>query len=366
MGVKMVQVGAAVGLVSLQLLLTSVPILACVPPQKLIKRLGGWVATGIGMVGTELVSIFFLLHALAQYGAWRAGAIAILPSLLYRPLTFAVIASNTGAFLYAAASTRNICEAAVNSFRKQLFAKHDKGFRVEEHLRTPSPTSLAFLTQAIFPLWKPWNVTEINDITYISSEELARIGKDQEKYLQLDVVRKDTGYKNRPIFFYIHGGAWAFGDKRKAPAGLTMPVCWHMASSQNWVVINVNYRLFPKANLADMVTDLERALDWTIAHPEIHGGDPNYIVISGGSAGGHLAALLSLRRNKDTKCYVGFYPVTNPLGGEFPPFTNWFRNSVIGSKTLDGLAEPEGWADPLRMVQLTEKKTEIPPSILIQ
>ncbi|KAJ3215339.1 TLE member 5 [Dinochytrium kinnereticum] len=369
---------AAVALSSLQVAFASIPLLACLPPKVLIQRLGAWGATGVGMVGTELTSIFLMVHAVSQYLAWRVGGTALIPWIIYRPLTLAVILSNSLVFLYASTATRKICEDAVNSFREQLFDKIDRnGLHVEEHIRSPTPFSLSFFIQSFIPFWKPWNVTEINDITYVTPEELVDIGKSNEHFVQLDVIRKDTGYRNRPVFphnltvynrqMYIHGGAWQFGDKRKPPMGLTMPICWHMASSQNWVVVNVNYRMAPKACLADMVEDLEKALRWIKQNAAIHGGDPNYIVVSGGSAGGHLSAAVALRNSDDVKGYVGFYPVTNPLNKGVKGFSNWFETNLIRGKNLGGVPS-ELWADPLVMVQgrTDEEKAGIPPMIIIQ
>ena len=43
---------------------------------------------------------------------------------------------------------------------------------------------------------------------------------------------------------------------------------------------------------------IKRALAWTRAHAQEFGGDPNFIAVTGGSAGGHLSSLLALTANR--------------------------------------------------------------------
>ena len=58
--------------------------------------------------------------------------------------------------------------------------------------------------------------------------------------------------------------------------------------------MTINYRLSPKATWPDHIVDCKRALSWVRDHIAEYGGDPGFIAVSGGSAGGHLSALLAL------------------------------------------------------------------------
>ena len=64
----------------------------------------------------------------------------------------------------------------------------------------------------------------------------------------------------------------------------------HLAA-RGWVCVTANYRLSPQATWPDHIVDVKRALAWTKANIAGHGGDPGFVVITGGSAGGHLCAL---------------------------------------------------------------------------
>jgi acetyl esterase/lipase len=67
--------------------------------------------------------------------------------------------------------------------------------------------------------------------------------------------------------------------------------------------VAINYRLSPRAQWPDHIVDVKRALAWTKANIAEHGGDPSFVAITGGSAGGHLAALAAL-----TPDGLGFQP----------------------------------------------------------
>ena len=104
----------------------------------------------------------------------------------------------------------------------------------------------------------------------------------------------------RPCVIYVHGGAWVIGDKREQG----VPMLNHLAAN-GYVGFNVNYRLSPKVKAPDHVIDVKRAIAWVREHAEDYGADPDFIAISGGSAGGHLAALAALTSD-DMSLQPGF------------------------------------------------------------
>ena len=95
-----------------------------------------------------------------------------------------------------------------------------------------------------------------------------------------------------PVLFQVHGGAWMMGQKE----GQAEPLMAHLAE-RGWVCVTANYRLSPRASWPDHIVDVKRALAWTKEHVAEHGGDPGFVVITGGSAGGHLASLAALTPN---------------------------------------------------------------------
>lgn len=118
---------------------------------------------------------------------------------------------------------------------------------------------------------------------------------------RLDVYRSRlVPRENAPVIVYVHGGGWVIGDKREQGK----PMMFELVA-RGWVCVAVNYRLSPQAAWPDHIVDVKRALAWVKEHIAEYGGDPGFIAISGGSAGGHLCALAALS-DGDTAFQPGF------------------------------------------------------------
>ena len=107
---------------------------------------------------------------------------------------------------------------------------------------------------------------------------------------RLDVYRSRLAPPDKaPVMVYIHGGAWMIGDKRQQGK----PMMYELVA-RGWVCVAINYRLSPKATWPEHIVDAKRAVAWVKEHIAEYGGDPSFVAVSGGSAGGHLCALLAL------------------------------------------------------------------------
>ncbi|MGZ8753048.1 MAG: alpha/beta hydrolase fold domain-containing protein [Acidimicrobiia bacterium] len=109
----------------------------------------------------------------------------------------------------------------------------------------------------------------------------------------LDVYTPREGVERAPVLLQIHGGGWIIGDKSQQG----LPLMLHLAA-EGWVCVANNYRLSPKATFPDHLVDCKLALAWVREHITEYGGDPDFIVVTGGSAGGHLSALVALTANQ--------------------------------------------------------------------
>ena len=134
-----------------------------------------------------------------------------------------------------------------------------------------------------FPMRHP-EVERLRDLTY------ARVGHVD---LKLDIYRQRSQPRGCPTLLQIHGGAWIIGSKNEQ----AIPLMLHLAS-RGWVCITANYRLSPRATFPDHLIDLKRAVRWIREHGAEYGANPDFIVVTGGSAGGHLAALVALTANE--------------------------------------------------------------------
>jgi acetyl esterase/lipase len=64
------------------------------------------------------------------------------------------------------------------------------------------------------------------------------------------------------------------------------------------VCVTINYRLSPRSPWPDHVVDVKKAIVWVKEHIAEYGGNPDFIVITGGSAGGQLSSLAALTPNE--------------------------------------------------------------------
>jgi acetyl esterase/lipase len=160
----------------------------------------------------------------------------------------------------------------------------------------------------------------------------------------LDVYRPRSMLAPAPVILQIHGGAWVIGDKRQQ----ALPLMHHLATN-GWVCVAPNYRLSPRATFPDHLVDLKAALGWVREHIADLGGNPEFIAVTGGSAGGHLAALLALTANVgeyqpgftevDTcvqACvsFYGIYDFTGRFGGRGADGMGGFVERVVMKKRV--------------------------------
>jgi acetyl esterase/lipase len=89
-----------------------------------------------------------------------------------------------------------------------------------------------------------------------------------------------------PTVVYVHGGSWMHGDKSEAA------LFANGLNSMGYLVVSLNYRLYPPATFPAMIEDVKCGVRSLRAHAEEYNLDPDRIGAMGASAGGHLVALL--------------------------------------------------------------------------
>jgi acetyl esterase/lipase len=134
-----------------------------------------------------------------------------------------------------------------------------------------------------------------------------------------------------PVLIWIHGGGWGRLSKDSVSGQLVHYL------EMGWAVVNVEYRLTGVAPAPAAVRDCRCALHWVVRNAERLRIDPQRIVVSGTSAGGHLALM------------TGMLPLGNPLDtcSTGIPFTvaaiiNWYGITdvadLLGGQNRKGYA----------------------------
>jgi acetyl esterase/lipase len=116
----------------------------------------------------------------------------------------------------------------------------------------------------------------------------ANIRYDQYPETVLDILQPSApALANRPGIIVIHGGGWVQGNKERMLEEYCLPFIRH-----GFVVANVEYRLAKSAPAPAAVSDVLQATQWFHAHAARYKVDPNRILVTGSSAGAHLALMV--------------------------------------------------------------------------
>jgi acetyl esterase/lipase len=178
---------------------------------------------------------------------------------------------------------------------------------------------------------------------------------------RLDLYRPREPVRGAPVLLQIHGGGWTLGDKgdQGLPLMLTL-------AARGWICVAINYRLCPRDRFPASLVDCKRAVAWLRTHVAEYGGDPHCIVVTGGSAGGHLAALVALTPDApelqpgfeaaDTRVagcvpLYGVYDFLDREGlrGDGGGMTRWLAQRVMPCPPGDD-ARVWDWASPVAQV----------------
>ena len=181
---------------------------------------------------------------------------------------------------------------------------------------TPQPTATATLspTRTMSQTPSPSPVPfqgygeTLTDIAYCTADNSLQ---------KMDVYFPDSGGP-WPVLVYVHGGSWMRGDKSEALMFASS------MTAQGYLVVSINYRLYPPASFPAMIEDVKCAVRSLRAHASEYNLDPNRIGAMGVSAGGHLVSLLGtsdqskgwdvgeyLDQSSRVKAVIALAPVTD-------------------------------------------------------
>src|SRR5262249_18442020 len=133
-----------------------------------------------------------------------------------------------------------------------------------------------------FPLRHP-QVERVRNIAYVDAPG---------HRLRLDVYT----HRDRPTACTTlaqgRGGGWVAASRHGRGPPLGLPL-----ASPAWAGASADSRRTRRASFPEPLTDLKHALRWIREQGPAYGVDPDFVVVTGGSAGGHLAALVALTAN---------------------------------------------------------------------
>jgi acetyl esterase/lipase len=169
---------------------------------------------------------------------------------------------------------------------------------------------------------------------YVSSEATFAYGK-AGRYNMLDVWRRRDLPDDAcaPVILQVPGGGWMTGGRR----GQAYPLLTRLAEA-GWVCVPMGYRLSPRHPWPAHILDVKLALAWVKANIARYGGDPDFVAITGGSAGGHLASLAALTPD-DKSLQPGYEDVDLTVAAAIPLYGryDWVSTEGPGRRELVSL-----------------------------
>ncbi len=276
-------------------------------PAAVPSMLGGWLTSELAPHLLALTAADALREATlgdrdGRALALAAGTIAGLSS---------VIVQSARAKTYV---DRALVEALGADYRDRLTAQH-----TDVDLSLP-------LRQLALPFGVPDDEVEvIRDVPY--SEHGTRGLLDVYRPREVSRAARPHG-GGAPVLLQVHGGAWTVGSKK----GQGVPLMRHMAA-RGWICVAPNYRLSPHHSFPAHVVDVKQAIAWVREHGRAYGADPDFVAITGGSAGGHLATLAALTPG-DPEYQPGFEDADTTVQAAVPHYGVYDFAGVSGARKV--------------------------------
>jgi acetyl esterase len=183
------------------------------------------------------------------------------------------------------------------------------------------PKVRAWLDSA--PLPRPYREMEVADVRAFANQRFGSVPKLNEPVAHIEDreipgpagpipvrVFVPQGRGPFPMLMFFHGGGWVLCN-----LDTHSDMCRTFAHRAGAVVVSVDYRLAPENKFPAAADDCYAALEWCAANAAEIGSDATRIAVAGDSAGGNLAASVSLmardRRGPKLSLQLLIYPITN-------------------------------------------------------
>ncbi|CAN1513512.1 alpha/beta hydrolase [Sphingorhabdus sp.] len=200
----------------------------------------------------------------------------------------------------------------------------------------------------------------------VSSNVINIPSGDDGRDIRCLLIQPRTSGTNMPAILHFHGGGHVLGIPE-----MDQPQLMRWAAELGCLVLSVDYRLAPETPFPGPMDDAYAALRWLNEQCDILGINPDRIAVSGGSAGGAMAACLCLMARDRGEYKIAFQHLeaprlddrlaasedANPFTGEFV----WTRaNSAFCRDAYLGI----NTADPYGSAARATSQSDLPPAYI--
>lgn len=155
--------------------------------------------------------------------------------------------------------------------------------------------------------------------------------------------------KGKSVFVFLHGGSWIGGDVVE-----TDSLCKTITDLTGALSVNINYTKLDEKPFPNPVREILDVIGHIAAHSDEYGINPNAIVLSGCSAGGHLAAASAVKaveRGIKIARQILIYPFLDWTGMAFNPLVNDGIEAITYNEVIElffaGASPAQAYLSPL-------------------
>ena len=171
-----------------------------------------------------------------------------------------------------------------------------------------------------------------------------------------------------PVLVWFHGGGWVVGDLESADA-----TARHLCNESSSVIISIDYRLAPETKFPGASDDCYTATQWVSENASSLNADPDKIAVGGDSAGGNLAAVVSLMARDKQGPKIGFQLLVYPVTEMNFNTKSYIDNAEGYQLSRDGmiwywdhyLEDKEAANNPYAAPMKAESLQNLPPALII-
>jgi acetyl esterase len=224
------------------------------------------------------------------------------------------------------------------------------------HALTPAQARAMYRERRFFTQPDPPPLAEMHDL----------VAAGPGGSLRLRLYRPEAD-RTLPLLVYFHGGGWTIGDLDTHDV-----LCRQLALASGAAVLSVDYRMGPEQRFPAAVDDCVAATRWARSEAAALGIDPARIAVGGDSAGGNLAAVVSIVE-RDAGAALAhqllIYPATD-MRATAPSHRSNGQGYLLTADSVayyrgHYIADPAEWTDWRASPLLAPDLTRLPPALVL-